>query len=257
LTIRQENKGIDPVYYLSKVPDSCQKIAFSASFGRSILDESEVEPTRGALEGFNAISVRESSGVTILRSLGLDGIALKDPVLLCRSSLWGELSRNCPRERGRYILLYRLNKNPDMTAYALRLASDMSCEVKLVTFSPQQIIFAKGCRAVYQPTPEKWISLFRDAAYVVTDSFHGTCFSLLFQRPLTVYDPPKFSVRLSDVLSDFNISDREVPYDADPKSVDVHTRDIDWAAVSTLRKKFSRDARDFLDGCIGRGASRG
>lgn len=253
-----DNEGLDPVYFLSNVPDDYKKIAFSASFGRTSLGKGETELTKRALAGFDAISVRESSSVAILKSLGLDGVALKDPVLLCNPALWQRLASGVPQNTAPYVLVYRLNESEALLDYARGLAEEMGCEVKLVTFSPRQSLSAgHGVQAVMQPSPSEWLALFRDAAYVVTDSFHGTCFSLAFERPMTVFDPPKYSVRLTDVLRDFGLGDREVPCDASPELVDVHTRDVDWRAVDALKARFSREARDFLDGYIGEGASRG
>jgi hypothetical protein len=252
-----DNEGLDPVYFLTNVSDEHKKIAFSASFGRTSLGEEEAELTRRALAGFDAISVRESSSVAILRSLGLDGVALKDPVLLCDPGLWRRLAGGVSRATAPYVLVYRLNENESILGYAKTLAEEMGYELRLVTFSPRQSLHAgHGIHAVMQPSPSEWLALFRDAAYVVTDSFHGTCFSLAFERPMTVFDPPQYSVRLTDVLRDFGLSDREVPCDANPESVDVHTRDVDWSSVGALKARFAREARDFLDGCVGEGASR-
>ena len=84
------NYGIDPVYFLKNVPGNYKKIAFSASFGRPSLSAEEAALTKPLLSQFDAISVRESSSVAILEEMGLNGTALKDPVLLCRT---GALAR--------------------------------------------------------------------------------------------------------------------------------------------------------------------
>lgn len=247
-----DNNGLDPVYFLTNVPDNCKKIAFSASFGRTSLCKNEAELTMRALAGFDAISVRESSSVAILNSLGLDGVALKDPVLLCDPNLWQRLAGEVPQDTSSYVLVYRLSENQAILDYARALAEENGYEVKIVTFSPRQTISTNcGVHAVMQPSPSEWLALFRDATYVVTDSFHGTCFSLAFEKPITVFDPQKYSVRLTDVLRDFGLGDREVPYDANPGKIDVHTRDVSWEAVGELRARFSREARDFLDRCFG------
>lgn len=243
------NYGVDPVYFLEKVPDSCAKISFAASFGRPSLDAKEQSLTRQLLKGFKALSVRESSSVSILASMGLEGIALKDPVLLCRSELWEELASNVACRKEGYVLVYMLNPNPKMCSYANRIAREFDIEAKVITFSP----FKKapsGLRGVFLPSPEECIALFRDAAYVVTDSFHGTCFSLLFERPMTVFNPPKYSVRLSDVLSDFGLSSRRVENAEQAESVSIHAEPIDWDSVRVSKGLFRREAEVFLDGCF-------
>lgn len=243
------NHGIDPVFFLANVPGSCEKISLSASFGRASLGEEERGLTRSLLEGFRAISVRESSGVPVLRSMGLDGVALKDPVLLCRPGLWRELSAGVPRAGRGYVLVYMLNQNGRMCEYARRLAAERGVEARVVTFSPLKRA-PSGLRAACLPSPEEWLALFRDADYVVTDSFHGTCFSLLFERPMTVFDPPRYSVRLADVLADFGLSDRRAGDGVPAESVAVHGDPVDWEAVRSSRERFRGEAEDFLDGCL-------
>lgn len=247
----EENGGLDPVYFLINVPDGFRKIALSASFGRDSLVYGEIVPTRNALKSFNAISVRESSSVEILHSIGLDGIALKDPVLLCRPELWHELSSEVSKDAEPYVLVYQLNKNPDMFEYARCVADEFDCSVRLVTFNPRQTLQApKGFKTVYLPVPTQWLALFRDASYIVTDSFHGTCFSLLFERPMTVFDPPSYSVRITDVLTDFGLSGRHVVGDLNTGEIKVHHNPIDWKHVRDLKLRFADEARRFLDGCL-------
>lgn len=243
------NYGIDPVYFFANVPDACEKVAFSASFGRSSLGGEEVRQTYPLLKGFRAISVRESSSVSILESMGIrGGVALKDPVLLCRPELWDEVSAGVGPSGEEYVLVYMLNHNPLMCEYARLVAREFGVEAKVVTFNPIRSAPA-GLHGVCLPTPAEWVALLRDAKYVVTDSFHGTCFSLLFERPMTAFDPPRFSVRLADVLSDFGLSDRRVG-EGPAGAISVHREPVDWAAVSEAKKRFRAESRDFLDGCL-------
>ena len=243
------NYGIDPVFFLANVPDSCKKISFSASFGRLSLSKNELEQTRLLLQGFSAISVRESSSIAILESMGIqDGVALKDPVILCRPELWGEISASVSSSIEDYVLVYMLNQNPRMIEYARLVAKDLGVEVKIVIFNPLKRA-PSGFIGVCLPTPEEWVALFRDARYVVTDSFHGTCFSLLFGKPMTVFDPPHFSVRLADVLSDFDLSGRRVGGES-AATISVHREPVDWTAVEEAKESFRAEAREFLEGCL-------
>lgn len=239
------NYGIDQVYFLANVPNSYRKFALSASFGRSSLSDEEAELTRPLLAPFEAISVRESSSVAILEGMGLHGTALKDPVLLCRPDLWHELSGGVPRASEGYVLVYMLNNNPDMCAFARELASRKGLGMRIVTFNPMKHA-PRGLDAVCLPKPQEWVALFRDASYVVTDSFHGTCFSLLFEHPMVVFDPPRFSVRLKDVLGDFGLVERRVAEGRSP--MEIAEGDIDWDMVRAHKAAFSKEAENFLDG---------
>lgn len=239
------NYGIDPVYFLASVPEGYRKISFSASFGRSSLSPEESELTKPLLSQFDAISVRESSSVSILEGMGLSGTALKDPVLLCRPELWHEIAARVPASNENYVLVYMLNENPEMCSFARKLADHEGIRARIVTFNPLKRA-PEGLEGVCLPKPEEWVALFRDASYVVTDSFHGTCFSLLFEHPMIVFDPPKFSVRLKDVLSDFDLADRRVAEGCDP--MHIAAEPIDWDSVRTKKEEFSGEAKAFLDG---------
>lgn len=246
------NSGLDPVYFLSHVPDGCKKISLAASFGRESISDEEAALTRPLLEGFEAISVRESSSVCILDGMGLTGsVALKDPVLLCNPELWKGLSESVSTPcEGDYILVYMLNSNSGMCDYASRIAEDLGIQCLSVSFSPLKRS-RKGVRDVCLPRPEEWLALFRGARLVVTDSFHGTCFSLLFGKPMVVFDPPKYSVRLRDVLNDFGLESRRASNMDDALARDLAAEPIDWGKVSTLISEERVRAKDFLDRAFG------
>lgn len=248
------NYGVDPVYFLANVPEGYRKISFSASFGRPSLSSEESELTKPLLSQFDAISVRESSSVSILEAMGLSGTALKDPVLLCRPELWHELAARVPVSNDSYVLVYMLNENPEMCSFARKLAEREGIRARIVTFNPLKRA-PEGLEGVCLPKPEEWVALFRDASYVVTDSFHGTCFSLLFEHPMIVFDPPKFSVRLKDVLSDFGLADRRVAESCNP--MHIAAEPIDWDSVRTKKEEFSGEAKAFLDGVFGVSARAG
>lgn len=250
------NYGLDPVYFFKNVPSECKKISVAASFGRSELPEGEAEGTRQLLSSFDAISVRESSSVAILDGIGIEGsVALKDPVLLCRSSYWRDLTAHISRAQEPYVLVYMLNENPRMVEYAGLMAREQGMKARIITFNPLKKAPA-GLDAICLPSPEEWVAAFRDASYVVTDSFHGTCFALLFEKPMVVFNPPRFSVRLADVLIDFGLSERRVADGTPAREVRVHERAIDWDAVKRAKEGFSAEAKHFLDACFADDAQR-
>ena len=240
------NYGIDPVYYLQHVPATCRKFAYAASFGRAELPQAERDETRPLLQNFEAISLRESSGVGVLESLGISGgVALKDPVLLCDPVLWDKLTVGVPKVKDDYVLVYMLNRSERMVAYARRVAAERGLQVRMIMYNT--LPAPKGCKGVILPTPEEWVALFRDAKFVITDSFHGTCFSILFERPMAVFYPPKYSVRLSDVLSDFGLEKRLVPEDAPLEEIRVADESVDWARIRALKACFRAEGKAFLD----------
>ena len=248
------NKGIDPVYTLMNVPADYTKVAFSASFGRPTIPDDEATRMKPLLEQFDAISVRESSSVAILDDMGITGsVALKDPVLLCDPNVWKRLAASVPSSDSDYVLVYMLNGNSRLLEYAKLLAARKGIEVRIVTFNMLKSA-PQGCKAICQPSPEQWLAAFRDASVVVTDSFHGTCFSILFEKPMVVFDPPRFSVRLADVLKDFGLGERRVSDGARPEEITIGDQSLDWKSARSRLMGFRDDARVFLETNIGKDA---
>ena len=244
------NKGIDPVYTLRTVPENCNKISFSASFGRPEIPVEEQDVMRPLLQQFRAISVRESSSVAILDGMGIHGaLALKDPVLLCNSQLWDRLCTEIPRAEESYVLVYLLNHNDRAISYAKRLADQLGTKIYVLVHN-SKMPAPEGAEGIVHPTPEGWLAAFRDASDVITDSFHGTCFSILFEKPMTVFNPPRFAVRLADVLNDFGLMDRRVADDIQPENITVGVQPVDWASVRIGLAKFRDEAQNFLDSCM-------
>ena len=67
---------------------------------------------------------------------------------------------------------------------------------------------------------------------------------------MTVFDPPKFSVRLTDVLSDFGLQERRVHKGNDSETLGIYERTIDWGYIRGLKAKYACEAHAFLDSCL-------
>lgn len=235
------NDGLDSIYFLKDVANGNIKIAFCASFGRGSLSESEAKATKAALDDYEAISVRESSGVDILSALGISSTYLFDPVLLCDPGYWKRVSKknetNTP-----YILLYVLNENKDLFDFAKELAKSKDAEIKIVTFDWKTVV-PRGFHKEYLPSIDEWLGLFSNAKYVITDSFHGTCFSLLFNKDFYVFDPPKYSVRLHDVLEGFGLQTRNMTNRTIEKA-----SELNWTKINKEIEEYRTKSRLFLSG---------
>lgn len=241
------NEGVDPVFFLKNVPDECVKISYAASFGRSELLEEEKEEVQRLLRRFTAISLREPSGAKLLESIGIaGGVVIHDPVLLCGRNMFEELAEQAPQNDSRpYVLVYQLNKGQTLLAYADKLAKTAGCNVVKISLDWKERL-PEGWRKELFPSVERWVSLFRDASYVVTDSFHGTCFSLLFHKSLGVFDPPKYSVRLHDVLRDFDMMRRLLSaYDGEPPLLSS-MEEVDWDVVDSQFVQYQEYAYGWL-----------
>ena len=119
------NKGVLPVMFLSFVPDNIPRYAYSSSFGCQKLNDSDINQSKALIDKFRYISVREESGIDILKKqYGFDNVEkIIDPTLVMPPSFWrGKSGKRKIKEK--YILVYNLNRNREFDRYAEKIAKE-------------------------------------------------------------------------------------------------------------------------------------
>lgn len=222
------NEKIDHPYFLTFAPDDKKKIAYAASFGKKELDSFEIEETKAMLKRYDAISVREKSGVDIINSLGIDNVTnVVDPTLLLSGDEWRKISSN--RYNGqKYILVYNLNRNKKIDNYARNLSEKTG--LKIVYLSYQLHEFYKKGKMKCNPRVGDFISLIDNAEYVISDSFHATAFSLNLNTQFVIVYPGKYSTRLQSILELLGIENRVA---RDENDLDIINNKIDYKEVNS------------------------
>lgn len=198
-------------YLLSFAPDSAKKISCAASFGKSSLAVEFENLFKQELSEFDFISCREKSGVEICKGLGFENTVLQqDPTMILSSDEYKKIASKSLVPKKPYILLYLLGNDTDFSTRRLKqFAKLKNLEVVYVPANEaQKINFYKKTF----PTVEEWLGLYENASAVVTNSFHGTVFSLIFNKPfLSVHQTGKFedqNVRIDSLLEDFGLKNR-------------------------------------------------
>jgi len=195
-------------YLLSFAPDSAKKISCAASFGKSSLNMEFESLFRKELSGFDFISCREKSGVEICKRLGFENAVLQqDPTMLLSADEYNKIAAKTLAPKKPYILLYLLGNDTDFSICKFkRFAKSKNLDVVYVPANEAQRI--NFDRKTY-PAVEEWLGLYGNASAVVTNSFHGTVFSLIFNRPfLSLHQSGKFesqNVRIDSLLEDFGL----------------------------------------------------
>lgn len=197
--------GVPYPYFLSFVPEGKRRIAFAASFGITSLPERDVDAVKDLLKKYDAISVRERSGLDILRKLGIDGLVVLDPTLVVGVDFWNTRIKS-PKVEGDYLLVYQLNRSDKFAQYVKNYADFH--ELKIVTINSKTKI-KDGLNFPYV-LPEEFMNLIKYAKVVITDSFHATAFSVLFHRQFINIYPPYYSTRLESFLSSINLTSQHV-----------------------------------------------
>lgn len=206
--------GNDDIYYLNFEGKASKKIAYAASFGKEKITPEEYLSFKQNIQEFSSISIREQSTANkIYEHFGKKYTVTLDPSMLLTSEEWIavlQLKNRYPLKKSKkaQILIYRLGVSP--------LLIDISKKISLYTKSVATFVGAsfKGkaftCRLNLSMKPIKLMQKIYDADYVITDSFHGTAFSIIFNKDFFVIPDPHRSARIDNLLELCNLKDRKI-----------------------------------------------
>ncbi len=248
-----------PTYFLSFTKGlNIKRIAYAASFGKDNLEgytRPILEECRSGAELFDAISVREQSGVYLCReTLGVEATEMVDPTLLLEPTDYlGVIEEADITSLGNNILMnYTLDKSQKNYEIAEFVATKMGLTPHCVMPSKtlhQEWSNIEECRF---PSVSAWLAGFRDAKFVVTDSFHGTVFAIIFNKPFVVINnTERGSTRFDSLLRNFNLESRMVS-SIDEVSDKLLNEPIDFTAVNHRRAKLKAAATEWLTSSLKR-----
>lgn len=209
------DKQFDPAFLLDFVREG-RRIAYAPSLGVPRLPEDKAAELKRYLEPYSALSVREKRGQVVLKeAAGRDARVVLDPTLLLNGDDWGRLA-SPDRRQGPYILCYFVSDPGEAAPYALALSEKTGWPIVQLAGARRKIDGAS--ELVFDAGPREFLALFRDAAAVVTNSFHGAAFSLQFKKNFFTSMSPKeraeptFS-RIYSLLSRLGCADRIIGLD--------------------------------------------
>lgn len=221
MNISTENKS---VYFLNFIKDkNINKYSFSSSFGTDKIELSTEKIKM--LKEFNTILVREEIGKEYLKEKGFENVEkILDPTLLLDYKEWIE-SFNLEKKDAKkdYILVYQLHSSKEFNHYLKKLSKQKKMSV--IRVSPLLHSLFRYGKLVYLPKLNVFLELILNAKYIVTDSFHGTVFSLIFNKKFIDILPNGTSNRITNLLklvkqekrvlktyNDFSLIDEEIDY---------------------------------------------
>jgi len=232
--------------------DKVKRIAYAASFGMDNWEFSSKQTMRCAslVKRFDAISVREDSALKLCKKyLGVDAVHVLDPTMLLTKEDYIKLVEkvNIPKNKGT-LLTYVLDKSSDNKEIMQKVANDLD----LIPFSvmPKHTFEEAGKKhfddCIFLPVTE-WIRGFMNADYVVTDSFHGTAFSIIFNKPfLSIGNAERGMARFTSLLKMFGLEERLVMSSDELTAEKIHSS-IDFSGVNKILENEQQKAFKFLD----------
>lgn len=239
--------GLDPAYFLDF--GSARRVAYAASFGRDDVEDSYHDVLRELLGKFHAIGAREKSGLELVEQLsGKRPAWVPDPVLLL--SDYDEITELPNRDRD-YLMSYVLRSGEGIGDVQQHIADCLDIEV-VVPYNRQRRWKGVGTEVVC--SPGQWLGLIKSAQVVVTNSFHGTVFSILFRKPFVTVALPGskagLNERMVSMLDRLGLSDRMLQQISDEHVMNILNEEIDWAQVSEKLAEWRSEAKVFLESAM-------
>lgn len=239
--------GLDPVYFADfKVRPETRRISYAASFGRGAIEPVFEPVVARLLNGLDGISVREESGAALARRLsGRPVTCVPDPTLLL-----GDLSSmiaSAEDTPSGHVFCYALRSDKGIREVADWVGQTLQADV----LSPYNVHkrWREIGRTVY-PSPKGWVAMVDRAGFVVTNSFHGTVFSILQRRPFLVVGLPGTKTDLNEralnLLDEVGLRHRFVA-NGDLDAAKARFKEpIDWDAVAPRLAALQQAGRSFL-----------
>lgn len=171
-------------YFLSFAPEGKPRISYASSFGVKEIPASATQQYRTLIQKLNRISVREDAGVDIVRKVAnRTAIKVADPTLLLTRDEWCSIAKYDKVPRKKYILLYVLKDSDYIREQAKKIAKEKGFNVvRICKGAFKQDRKSDNIINIIDAAPDDFLGLFDKAEMVLTNSFHGTVFSILFHK---------------------------------------------------------------------------
>lgn len=234
------HSGIDKAYFYSFLPENCFTVSYAASFGRSFIEDKYRNEVAELLKPFNLISVRELSGVQIVNELsGKEAQCVLDPTLLLGEGILDLVDLKEPKEE--FIFSYALRSKD-----TVNLTNDyISKKLNLGLISDKSLKAKK-----YALSPLEWLSHIKGSSFMVTNSYHGTLFSLIFKKPFIFValsgSKSSYNERAISLLCELGLKSRVLESFNETAIDSIIGLEINWGEVSAKLIDKRKNSEEFL-----------
>lgn len=235
----------DKTYFLDFVNNKEKKNSYAASFGMKEIPPLQNEEYKKLLNDFNKISVREERGKEIIeKELNVGNATLVcDPTFLLKKSEWEEIALK-NKIKDKYILVYDLYNSKSLINFVKDIAQKYN--YKIISLQSRLKKDIEDSIAIRTAGIEEFITLFKNAEIVVTNSFHGTVFSIIFNKKFFVEylkENEVSNIRLENILSMYRLTDRVIE-DGNNNSIESS---IDYKNVNDILEREREKSLNFIN----------
>ena len=225
-----------------------KKISYAASIGTKKLSEKNAKLMEPYIREFDSISVRESDAVKVIKeNFNLESTQVLDPVFLLDKSEWEEIA-NIPKAiEGEYVLLYGLEGN-ELFEKTFKFIKEKT-NMKIINISPVKNKSPYIDENLFNVGPKELIGLLMGANTVFTNSFHGTCFSIIFEKNFFVLGHSELNSRIESILNLTGLSKHMISKEFSSiedfnKTITINNKDN---LKSILRKEIENSKKFLID----------
>lgn len=230
-----------------------KRFSYSASFGLDNINEysnQEKQDCRNLIKFFTSVSVREKDAVKIVEDeFSFPAVQTLDPTLLLENTDYRNLinQSDVDKTEDSYLFVYILDKTEEKKELIDIVSRRLNLKVKDIMPKVDWKTSKKDKESVF-PAVEEWLDCFDKADFVLTDSFHGTVFSIIFNKPfLSVGNKDRGLIRFTSLLSLFGLEDRLIFSKKDLTGVLLHNMlKIDYPKINETKSVLKEQSIDFL-----------
>jgi hypothetical protein len=250
----------DSSYFLTFVPEGKKRISYAASFGVTRIPEKLISKCAKWLKEIDHISTREFEGKQLIEQLtGRNAVITLDPTLLLDDEQWRQIAipYKHPRE---YILCYHMPGDKEVTKCIDRIARRISALTGWDVINIGQKAYMRldpRRYSVFDAGPAEFVGLIENASFVVTNSFHGTAFSINYKKPFLAPINPALSPeralssRITSLLQIVELEARLVPVGKPIAGSLYDILHLDYEPVERLLQRERRKSLEFLEEALG------
>ena len=231
----------DPVFW-GNVKCQGKKIAYAPSMEMTSFTEAQIRFIKQNIRNFDAVSIREQSMQDIFEGLlGIKFPKVLDPTLLCEISDYQPILSKRIHGKENFVLLYQVGPDKLSENLARKIAEDNQLDLIIID---SKVDLYKRKESLDGIGPDGFVSLFRDATVVITNSFHGTAFSLIFERPFISVLVKGRETRIKSLLDIAGLENRSI-YDSE-SGYPGDIMNIDYSIVRVNLKKEKSKSIEFI-----------
>lgn len=245
----------DLSFFLDFCGEGTRRISYAPSFGVERLSTELAGAASAELGKFHAVSVREEQGRKIVKEMtGAEVPVVVDPTMLLCAEEWRELEREYPVGEGDYILYYTIRSSQSLMKYCRELSERTGLRVIAVGGNFIKSLKSRGSNIEYASdiSPEQWLYLLDHARYAVTNSFHGTAFSINFRKDFYVEFSSATNSRLEHITSMLGLESRIVR-----EGALTAPTDCDYRVAEEKLPSLCGDSLEFLKEALNKGENDG